>query len=67
MVSFVWEMTEHVTDGPYASLPPSHFLILYSASAGRLVNQDGNLASGNRCLVSLLVSVMARGVLSSSK
>ena len=67
VVSFVWETAEYVTDGPYASLPPSHFLVLYSASAGRLVNQDGNLENGFCCLVSLLVSGMARGVLSSSK
>ena len=54
VVSFVWEMAENVTDGPYASLPPSHFLVFYSASAGilfvsRLVNQDGNLANGYCC------------------
>ena len=76
VVSFVWETAEYVTDGPYASLHPSHFLVLYSASAGiffirGLVNLNGNLANGYCCfvslLVSLLVSVMARGVLSFSK
>ena len=72
VVSFVWETAEYVTDGPYASLPPSHFLVLYSSLAGiffirGLVNLNGNLANGYCCFVSLLVSVMARGVLSFSK
>ena len=72
VVSFVWETAEYVTDGPYASLPPTHFLAIctfllsinnldsphQAKNGGRPVNQDGNLANGYCCFVFLLASFL---------
>ena len=65
LVSFVWEMTEYVTDGPYASLPPSHFLVLNPASAGIQKTCEPGWQFGKRllllCLTSCLISCLGDG------
>ena len=64
-MSFVWEMTEYVTDGPYASLPPSHFLVLNPASARIQKTCEPGWQFGKRllllCLTSCLISCLGDG------